>query len=38
MRRFLPSYEKLGLGPEYAKEWLLNYRDRWDLLVAKAKG
>lgn len=38
MRRSLPSYEKLGLGPEYGKEWLLNYRDRWDLLVAKAKG
>jgi hypothetical protein len=32
MRRFLPSYEKLGLGDDYRLGWLDQYRDRWDLL------
>lgn len=32
MRRFLPSYEKLGLGDEFKSGWLDTYKEKWDLL------
>jgi hypothetical protein len=32
MRRFLPNYDKLGLGDDYKMGWLDQYRDKWDSL------
>jgi hypothetical protein len=32
LRRFTPSYDYLGLGPEFSSGWLDPYRDAWSLL------
>lgn len=37
MRRFLPSYEKLGLGDEFKLGWLEPYLEKWDILEEKSK-